>query len=350
MGKFAMNKLPDKIESEEQLEELLSRPDTSTIEMFSRLDGDLIFLGVSGKIGQSLANMAKRACDQAGINKRIIGVAKFENKEAQQKIERYGIETIRGDLLDPEFTKSLPDIRNVIFLAGMKFGSTSNLAMTWAVNSYLPAIIANNFRKSRIAAFSTGCVYSLVQVESGGSLETDLPEAIGEYAQSCLGRERLFEYGSIRNKTETVLIRLNYAVEMRYGVLVDIALKVKNNQPIDLSMGYFNVIWQGDLNNIVLRSLEQVTSPANILNITGPEILSVREVAEKFGKLFKTRPVFENKEAKTALLNNSAKAFKIFGKPQMPVDQVILWISWWLKEEKDLLGKPTHFEVRDGKY
>jgi len=350
MGESEMNKYPDKIESEEQLEELLSRPDARTIEMFSRLDGDLIFLGVSGKIGQSLAYMAKRACDQAGIKKRIIGVAKFDNKETQQKIEKYGIKTIRGDMLDTEFTKSLPHVRNVIFLAGMKFGSTGNLAMTWAVNSYLPTIIADHFRKSRIAAFSTGCVYPLVPVESGGSVETDLPEAIGEYAQSCLGRERMFEYGSIRNKTETVLIRLNYAVEMRYGVLVDIALKIKNNQPVDLSMGYFNVIWQGDLNNIVLLSLEQVSSPANILNITGPEILTVREVAEKFGKLFKNKPDFINKEANTALLNNSAKAFKIFGKPAMPIDQVILWISWWLKEEKDLLGKPTHFEVRDGKY
>lgn len=345
-----MNKYPDKIESEEQLEDLLSRPGSRTVEMFSRLDGDLIFLGVSGKIGQSLAHMAKRACDEGGIKKRIIGVSKFENKEAQKKIEGYGIETIRGDLLDTEFTKSLPEIRNVFFLAGMKFGSISNLAMTWAINSYLPAVIGDHFRKSRIVAFSTGCVYPLVPIKSGGSLETDMPVAIGEYAQSCLGRERMFEYGSIRNKTETVLIRLNYAVEMRYGVLVDIALKVKNNQPVDLDMGYFNVIWQGDLNDIVLRSLEQAKSPASILNITGPEILSVREVAEKFGKLFKTRPVFINKEAETALLNNSAQAFKIFGKPQMPVDQVILWISWWLKEEKDLLGKPTHFEVRDGKY
>jgi hypothetical protein len=350
MGKFEMNKYPDKIESEEQLEDLLSRPGSRTVEMFSRLDGDLIFLGVSGKIGQSLAHMAKRACDEGGIKKRIIGVSKFENKEAQKKIEGYGIETIRGDLLDTEFTKSLPEIRNVFFLAGMKFGSISNLAMTWAINSYLPAVIGDHFRKSRIVAFSTGCVYPLVPIKSGGSLETDMPVAIGEYAQSCLGRERMFEYGSIRNKTETVLIRLNYAVEMRYGVLVDIALKVKNNQPVDLDMGYFNVIWQGDLNDIVLRSLEQAKSPASILNITGPEILSVREVAEKFGKLFKTRPVFINKEAETALLNNSAQAFKIFGKPQMPVDQVILWISWWLKEEKDLLGKPTHFEVRDGKY
>jgi len=309
-----MNNYPDKIENEEQLEDLLSRPGSGTIDMFSKLEGDLIFLGVSGKIGQSLARMAKRACDEGGVKKRIIGVSKFADKEAQNKIEKYGIETIRGDLLDTEFTKSLPDIRNVFFLAGMKFGSTSNLAMTWAVNSYLPAIIADHFRKSRIVAFSTGCVYPLVPVESGGSVETDIPEAIGEYAQSCLGRERMFEYGSIRNKTEIVLIRLNYAVEMRYGVLVDIALKVKNNQPVDLAMG------------------------------------SVHEVAEKFGKLFNIKPVFVNKEAKTALLNNSARAFEIFGKPAMPTDQVILWISWWLKEEKDLLGKPTHFEVRDGKY
>jgi nucleoside-diphosphate-sugar epimerase len=214
----------------------------------------------------------------------------------------------------------------------------------------LPALVVEKFKDSRIVAFSTGCVYPLVPVKSGGSLETDMPDPVGEYAQSCLGRERMFEYGSIKNKTEVTLIRLNYSVEIRYGVLADIALKVKNNLPVDLTMGYFNVIWQGDMNNFVLRSLEHVKSPAKVLNITGPEILSVREVAKEFGRLFGVKPILKNKEARTALLNNSEQAFGLFGRPKVPVNQVIKWIAGWLKEDKKLLGKPTHFEVRNGKY
>ena len=345
-----MVEYPAKIAGEEQLEDLLSRPGDELIELFSRLEGDLIFLGIAGKIGPSLANMAKRASDQAGIKRRIIGVSLFESREQQIRFEKSGIETIHGDLLDTKFTGSLPTVKNVFYLAGMKFGSVDNLALTWAVNTYLPAIVADHFKNSRIVAFSTGCVYPLVPVESGGSRETDTPVAIGEYAQSCLGRERMFEYGSIKNKTEVALIRLNYSVEMRYGVLVDIALKVKNNEPVDLTMGHFNVIWQGDMNDFVLRSLEHAKSPAKVLNITGSEILSVREVAKEFGKLFGVQPVLVNEEAPTALLNNPEQASELFGRPKVPVKQVIEWIAGWLKEEKELLGKPTHFEVRDGKY
>jgi nucleoside-diphosphate-sugar epimerase len=244
--------------------------------------------------------------------------------------------------------KRVPRCRNVIFLAGMKFGAIDNLPVTWAINSYLPALAADHFRDSRIVAFSTGCVYPLVPVNTGGSIETDLPVAVGEYAQSCLGRERMFEYGSNRYGTEVALIRLNYSVEMRYGVLIDIALKVKNNQPVNLTMGYFNMIWQGDVNDFVLRSLEHVKSPAKILNITGPEILSVREVASEFGKLFGMKPHFEGSESETALLNNSSEAYRLFGRPKVPVDLVIKWSADWLKDGGRLLGKPTHFEVRDG--
>ena len=345
-----MKKYPEKIENEEQLEELLSRPGKEATEMFSRIDGDIMFLGITGKIGPSLALMAKRACDNAGVKKRIFGVSRTRNEEQHKKFEEAGIETITGDLLDLNFIRSLPAFKNVFFLAGMKFGSVENLSLTWAINTYLPALVAEHFRNSRIVAFSTGCVYPLVPVISGGSLETDMPVATGEYAQSCLGRERMFEYGSNRNKTKVALIRLNYSVEMRYGVLVDIAVKVKNGLPVDLTMGYFNVIWQGDMNDFVLRSLEHIESPAKILNITGPEILSVREVALKFGELFNVEPKFINKEADTALLSNSGEAFKLFGKPEVPVNKIIEWIGAWLNEDKKLLGKPTHFEVRDGKY
>lgn len=338
------------IKDEEQLDEMISRPGKEVIEMLSRIDGDIIFLGVSGKIGPYLARMAKRACYEAGVKKHITGVALFDSPGQQEGIEKHGIETIHGDLLDNDFLQSLPVTKNVFFLAGMKFGAVENLPLTWAVNSYLPALVAEHFRSSRIVVFSTGCVYPLVPVNSGGSVESDTPVAIGEYAQSCLGRERMFEYGSNKYETPVTLIRLNYSVEMRYGVLVDIATKVLNHQPVDLAMGFFNVIWQGDMNDFVLRSLEYAQSPARILNITGPETLSVREVASEFGRLSGIKPVFINAESETALLSNSTEAYRLFGRPEVPASKIIKWIYEWLKSGNRVLGKPTHFEVRDGKY
>ena len=341
---------PEKIASEEILEDLLSTPSAETVEMFAGIEGDLMFLGIGGKIGPSLARMALRACEQAGVKKRILGVSLFESEQQRQKIEDMGIETIHGDLLDTAFIKSLPAIENIFFLAGMKFGSEENISLTWAINSHMPGLVADHFKKSRIVAFSTGCVYPLVPVESGGSVESDLPGPVGEYAQSCLGRERMFEYGSKHRQTKVCLIRLNYAVELRYGVLLDIAMKVKNREAIDLSMGYFNVIWQGDMNNMVLRSLEICESPARILNITGAEILSVREVALEFGELFRIQPEFFNEEAPTALLNNPQQALSLFGPPGVKFTRVIKWIAYWIGEGQDTLGKPTHYDVRDGKY
>lgn len=343
-------KFPETIENEQQLEELLSRPTPEVVELFKTLDGDIIFLGIAGKIGPSIARMAKRACEEAGILKRIIGVSRFSNEKEKKQIENFGIETIRGDLLDPEFVKSLPRVKNVIFLAGMKFGAESNLSLTWAMNTYVPALVAEHYKESKIVAFSTGCVYPLVPVESGGSKETDKPDAIGEYAQSCLGRERMFEHGSIKYGTPVTLIRLNYSVEMRYGVLVDVASKVKNDQVVDLSMGYFNVIWQGDMNAMSLRCLTQCASPANIINITGPETLSVRQVAVEFGKLFDKTPKFSGEEAPTALLSNAGFSHKLFDKPHVNQEQIIKWTANWIEHENRLLNKQTHFEVRDGKY
>jgi nucleoside-diphosphate-sugar epimerase len=340
----------DKIENEEQLNNLLSQPSADAIERFKHIDGDIMFLGVTGKIGPSLARMARRIGDENGSSRRIYGVSMFRSKEQQKEIEASGIETIQGNLLDGDFIKTLPKVKNVFFLVGRKFGTVDNISLTWAVNTYLPALIAEHFKDSRIVAFSTGCVYPLVTVESGGSLEKDMPCPIGEYAQSCLGRERMFEYGSLQNGTPVVLIRLNYSVELRYGVLADLALKVKNKNDIDLSMGYFNVIWQGDSNNIVIQSLDLCDTPAKVLNVTGPQILSVREVAKEFGRLFGIEPKFVNEEAKTALLSNSNLAYSYFGQPEMPVDQVIKWTADWIIDGHELLGKPTHFEVRDGKY
>lgn len=345
-----MSRFPETIESEKQLEELLSRPTNEVVDLFKTLEGDIIFLGIAGKIGPSIARMAQRACAEAGVSKRIIGVSRFSNAQEQAQLESYGIETIKGDLLDPEFVKSLPLAENVIFLAGMKFGAEGKLAQTWAMNAYVPALVAEHYKNSRIVAFSTGCVYPLVPVESGGSLESDRPEAVGEYAQSCLGRERMFEYGSLRYGTPATLVRLNYSVEMRYGVLVDIAAKVKSDQVVDLTMGYFNVIWQGDMNAMSLLCLAHCTSPANIVNLTGPETLSVRQVALEFGKLFGKTPEFSGEEAPTALLSNSALMHDWHGRPTVSPEQIIRWIAGWLDNGNRLLNKQTHFEVRDGKY
>lgn len=345
-----MIEFPEEIKNIEQLEELLSRPSVELIEYLKKLDGDIIFLGIAGKIGPSLAQMTLRACKAAGVKKHVYGVSRFRTDEEIRELESIGVEVIRGDLLDTNFVKSLPKVKNVFFLAGMKFGSEENLSMTWAVNTFMPALVVEHFKDSRIVAFSTGCVYSLVPIDSGGSLETDMPMPTGEYAQSCLGRERMFEYGSKKNNTPVALIRLNYSVEPRYGVLVDIATKVKNQETIDLSMGHFNVIWQGDSNDVVIRSLAFAESPAKIINITGEETLLVRDVAEQFGKLFGVKPILVGKEAQTALLNNSNHAFELFGKPKVPISKVIKWIAGWISEDNKLHGKPTHFEVRDGKY
>jgi nucleoside-diphosphate-sugar epimerase len=345
-----MKMYPDKINDLATLEDLLSMPTEAALKMCSDLEGDIMFLGIGGKIGPSLAMMTKRACEKAKVKKRIYGVSLFESDKQRKKIEDMGIQTLHGDLLDMDFIKSLPKAKNVFFLAGMKFGSEENISLTWAVNSYMPALVADHFKESNIVAFSTGCVYPLVPVESGGSLESDPPEPTGEYAQSCLGRERMFEYGSKKNQTRVSLIRLNYSVELRYGVLLDIATRVKNREAIDLSMGYFNVIWQGDMNDMVLRSLEKCESPAKVINITGEEILSVREVAREFGKLLNIKPEFVGAEAKTALLNNPEQAFQLFGRPKVSTRQVIQWIAHWISEGRETLGKPTHYEVRDGKY
>lgn len=345
-----MKNYPTYFTSEEQLEEVLSRPSQRLVKMMKELDGDFIFLGVAGKMGVSMARMAKHACVEAQVQKRIIGVSRFSSTEQQLFLENSGIETIKGDLLDLNFIKSLPEVKNVFYLAGMKFGTEENEPFTWAMNSFLPGLVVEKFKNSRIIAFSTGCVYPLVKVTSGGSIESDTPEPIGEYSQSCLGRERLFEYGSIKNNTSIALIRLNYSVEMRYGVLVDIATKVHKNEIIDLTMGYANVIWQGDANDMILRSIRYCTSPANHINISGSELISIANVAKQFAKLMGKEVKLTGNESESALLVNISKSHKLLGKPIVSLDQVIKWTANWVGNNNRLLGKATHFEVRDGKY
>ena len=338
------------IETEQELEKVLSRPSSETIKTISKLKGDIIILGISGKMGPTLAKLIKQAVNEAGVNKKVIGVARFSSSKIKKELENLGIKTITCDLLDEKAVKKLPDVSNVIFMAGMKFGSTGNEYLTWAINCYLPAIIAKKYRNSKIVAFSTGNVYSMMPVNSKGSKETDIPGPLGEYAQSCLGRERIFQYFSSKYKTPIVLIRLNYANELRYGVLLDIAQKVYNKKALDLSMGYANVIWQGDANNITVQSFDICKSPANILNLTGREKLSIRDIANTFGKIFNKKPIYKSKESRTALLSNTEKCHKLFKQPKISVEQMIQWVAHWVKIEGTTLSKPTHFQTRDGKF
>ncbi|HEY1174361.1 MAG TPA: NAD-dependent epimerase/dehydratase family protein [Verrucomicrobiae bacterium] len=342
--------LPEFITSEAQLDDLLSEPSSAVIETFKRIPGDILLLGVAGKMGLTLALMAKRAADIAGTPRRIIGVSRFSSTGALQWLNERGIETISGDLLDGQFLTSLPAAPNIIYLAGMKFGSTGQEAQTWAVNTWLPAQAAQRFRHSRIVALSTGNVYGLVSATSKGSVETDTPNPVGEYAMSCLGRERMFEHFSRVNETKTALIRLNYACELRYGVLTDIAQKVWAEQPVDLRMGWFNTIWQADANAVTLAALADAKSPPSIINLTGADKLRIREVAWEFGRLFEKPVTFSGGEQSSALLNDASTTLRRYGPERVRVPLLMKWIAHWVKKGGATLNKPTHFESRDGKF
>jgi hypothetical protein len=340
----------ESVESVEELDALLSEPNENLIETLRRLEGDMIFLGAGGKMGPTLARMAKRASDTAGKPRRILAVSRFSSSDQAAQFERHGIETIRCDLLDDAAIARLPDAPNVVFMTGMKFGSTGQESTTWAMNAYLPALVCKKFSKSRIAAFSTGNVYGLTSVSSGGSLETDRLDPVGEYAMSAVGRERMFDYFSRQLAIPMALIRLNYACELRYGVLVDLARKVWAGEPIDLSMGYFNIIWQGDANAMALQVFDHLATPPFVINVTGPELLRVRDVCDEFGRLFNKPVSFVGQEASSALLNNAARAFELFGKPRVSAACLMQWIAHWIQRGGPSLGKPTHFESRDGKF
>ena len=342
--------LADTIQDPEQLEDRLSEPTPEVVQTLRRLEGDLIILGVAGKIGPSLARMARRASDLAGIQRRIIGVARFSSGCLEAELQRRGLETIRCDLLDEEAVRRLPEAANVLYLAGMKFGATGQESLTWAMNTQLPAIVCRKFAHSRIVAFSTGNVYGLVPTAGGGSVESDPPAPVGEYAMSCLGREWMFEHFSRTLGTRVALVRLNYACDLRYGVLVDLARKVLAGTPVDLGMGWFNTLWQGDANAMTLRCFDHIASPPLALNLTGPEVLSVRETCERLGKLLSRKPFFVGAEAPTALLSNARRAFSLFGQPRVNADQLIAWVAAWLLHGGPTLDKPTHFEARDGRF
>lgn len=342
--------LPERINTEAELEDLLSFPSPPVVESLAKLEGDILLLGAGGKMGPTMAKMARRASDLAGIDRRVIAVSRFSDSSVQTDLLNNNVETISCDLLNRDSLDRLPNIPNVLYLAAQKFGTTGQEWMTWAMNVYLPGIVAERFRESKIVAFSTGNVYPFVPVESGGCREEDPTGPVGEYAQSCLGRERMFQYAAQVHGTRSVLIRLNYAVELRYGVLVDVALKVLNQKPIDLRMGYVNVIWQGDANAYTLRAFELCNCPPEILNVTGPGVLSVRSLAESFGLIFGKKPVFVGQEEPAALLNNAQKCFIQMGEPVVSLETMQNWIADWLIRGGSLHNKPTHFEEREGKY
>lgn len=338
------------IANEEQLEDVLSQPNDADIAAIKDYGGDVVLLGVAGKMGPSLARRIRRAANAAGVNIRVIGVSRFSTAGSREELEQSGIEAIPADLLDREQLARLPDAPNVIYLAGRKFGSTGAESLTWAMNALLPALVAERYRHSRIVAFSSGNIYPFLPVTSGGATEQTPLGPLGEYAQSVLARERIFEYASRTWDIPTVLLRLNYAVELRYGVLLDIGMKVFERRPVDLTMGVVNVIWQGDANSVCLRCFDLCQSPAAVLNLTGPEILSVQQIAVRFGEIFGVEPQFTGAPAHTALLNNAARCHALFGYPTVAADQIIKWTAQWIGMAGRTLDKPTHFETRDGKF
>jgi nucleoside-diphosphate-sugar epimerase len=346
-----MNDLPDEpIQNLDELIERLSRPVEMTVRTVSRLEGDFLILGAGGKMGPTLVRMLARAAARAGVRKKITAVSRFQDPAALAEIRDAGAETISCDLLDPHALRALPEAENILHLAGRKFGSVGNEPLTWAMNAFLPAMVMRRFPASRIVALSTGNVYSFSPIASGGSTETDPPAPVGEYAQSCLGRERMIQYHSGRNGTRAAILRLNYAIDLRYGVLLDIARKVWNGVPIDLRMGHVNIIWQGDANNAILSAFDLCDSPPFILNVAGGRILSVRALAEECGRLCRRMPLFAGAEEPTALLSDTSLLQRLMPFPRTPVESMLRWTIEWLRAGGTTLDKPTHYDARDGNF
>jgi nucleoside-diphosphate-sugar epimerase len=337
------------IKSELQLEDALSTPDAKDVEMMRRLSGDIIILGAGGKMGPSLASRIKRATEAAAVERRVIAVSRFSSSLSREHLESAGIETIECDLLSRQLG-DLPECENVFFLAGRKFGSTDRNDLTWAINSYLPGLVAERYRSSRIVAFSTGNVYPFIKLGSPGSVESDATDPLGEYANSCLGRERVFEYFSREHGMRCLIFRLNYAVDLRYGVLVDIARNVYAGNPVNLSVGSFNVIWQGDALSYALRSIELCESPLRILNVTGPEIASTRLVAEFYAQRFGREANFSGPESELALLSNASLCHQLLGYPSLSLAELMEAVAHWVEVGGASLGRPTKFEVTDGRF
>lgn len=331
---------------EKSLENILSEPTEATKKIVAGLSGDIVILGAGGKMGPTLAMMLKKASP----DKRIYAVSRFSDKAVRSRIEQAQVETIEADLLDESHYRKLPDVENVFYLAGMKFGSTGNQPLTWALNSFVPALVARHYKDSRIVAYSTGNVYPLVETTGGGATEKNTPEPVGEYAQSCLGRERMFEYFSQLYKTPVTLVRLNYANEPRYGIIVDLTSKILNDEPIDLTTGAVNLIWQRDANDYIIRAITLAKSPPAVLNVAGPDTIPIRRLAEQIGKTLGRKPKFISREATSALLSDTSYCLSTFGPPQTTIEQMVSMIAKWVTAGKKTLNKPTKYETRNGKF
>lgn len=336
--------------NEKMLNEMLSQPSASLVEEIGRLDGDIMILGAGGKVGPTLARMAARAAKAAGANKRIIAVSRFTEKGLAESLEAEGIRTVPADLNDPAAVAALPDADNIIYMAGRKFGTGESAHETWAMNVSVPTLVVNRFRTARYVVFSTGNIYPMVALHTGGCDEAVAPEPIGEYAMSSLGRERVFEYAAAKLGARVVLYRLNYAIDLRYGVLADIALNILAQQPVSLRTPAFNCVWQRYANEVALRALALAKEEVTRLNVSGPEIASVRETARRLGALLGKEPIFEGEPGERALLSNAGLCMKTFGYPDVSIDTLIEWQAQWLLSGGRTLGKPTHFEERKGRF
>jgi uncharacterized protein YbjT (DUF2867 family) len=341
---------PEAIGSESELEDLLSEPTDEDVATVAHLEPDILILGAGGKMGPSLARRVRRAAERAGNGSRVLAVSRFSSREARESLEADGIPTLACDFTNATAISGLPRFPNVLFLAGRKFGTTDRTDITWVTNTVVPARVAEHFSDARMVVFSTGNVYPLVAVDGPTPAEQDPPMPVGEYAQSCLGRERVVEFVSREQGLRALMFRLNYAVDLRYGTLVDVARKVFAGEPIDLTVGYFNAIWQGDANSYALRSLELCESPPRVLNVTGPERISVREAAQWFGTVFNREPRFVNQEGPVALLSDSSRCRTLLGEPRVPLERLRQWVAHWVAAGGASLNKPTHFEAADGRF
>jgi nucleoside-diphosphate-sugar epimerase len=336
--------------TEAQLEDVLSTPTPGVLDTLRRHPGDIIVLGAGGKMGPSLSRMAKRAVDAIGSSARVIAVSRFSSPELPAWLSQHGIEPLAADLLNPAAVRALPDAANVIYMAGQKFGTQGAPSATWAMNAIVPSLCAERYAGVPTVAFSTGNVYPLSAVDQGGPTEDGAIGPVGEYAMSCLARERVFEHFARSRGTPVALVRLNYAIDLRYGVLVDVARRIWHDEAVPLSMGYANVIWQGDANARSIQCLDIAAAPAAVINLTGAETISIRQAAVRLGQLLGKTPRFEGVESTDALLSNAARSFQLFGPPSVSTEQLLGWVGAWIRRGGRLLGKPTKFEARDGRF
>jgi nucleoside-diphosphate-sugar epimerase len=349
-NQLAIPSWPERIETEKQLDDILTQPSVALVEAIKHVSSPLLVLGAGGKMGPTLAVLARRAAQAANHQLNIIAVSRFSDERSHAWLETLGVRTLRCDLLDRSAVEKLPDSENLIYLVGLKFGTAENPSATWAMNTLVPSRVAERFPSARIVALSTGNVYPLSEVSQGGSPESAPLTPLGEYPNAAVARERIFDFYSRKQGSRITLLRLFYAVELRYGVLVDIARKVYSGEPIELANGFFNCIWQGDANELILRSLALADSPPSVWNLCRPEVFSVRDVARKLGELLGRQPQFSGVESSTALLGNSQPLSAKLGPPAVRLETMLCWISTWLRQGGRTLGRPTHFEVRDGKY